>query len=97
MKKEAVVAQLLYDKDTLVGRVVEVEDLTPEQIREALAHGAASGWKGDDDCWPVIDQRGGCSLQIILRGQDWKEIRDQKIAFLSAGRFEVVREKKKTG
>ena len=58
MKKEAVVAQLLYDKDTLVGRVVEVEDLTPEQIREALAHGAASGWKGDDDCWLVIDQRG---------------------------------------
>ena len=52
---KTVKANLFYDDDNLVGRLVYIDDLTPHQIRQALDRGAR--WQEGDEWLFVSNKR----------------------------------------
>ena len=84
---EKVMATLFYDDGNLGGRVVDIEELTPDQMREALDRGAR--WQEGDEWFFVRTETGECEVHTIWHNQHWKEIREQEILLLDDGTFEV--------
>ena len=83
-------AELFYDDGNLTGRVVNIEELTPDEMREALDGGAR--WRQGDEWLFVRSESGECELHTIWENQNWKKIKEQEILLNDDGTFEVVEE-----